>query len=705
MNAHHRERPDPIAVFLEPWASMDDDALLAHFRGARAPVFYSVADPQETRADRIDAILEGRFTFNQETHRLGEPIDWLRNPSVDVEWHILLHKFYYAVGLGMAWERTGQARYPRRWVELIDGWMRQVPPGFIAADVTGRRVQNWIYSYHHFVAGAGGAVGAAAPVPADFHRRLLCSIHEQVSHLHAHLTPKRNHRTLELYAIFLAAIVFPEFREAASWRDFALAQIVRNMDEDLLPDGVQCELSTDYHHLVLKNYLNVRRLASLNGIAVPAAMDAHLNRALDFSLHVHKPDGQVPSLSDGDVRSYRDLLALGAELYDRDDLRFVASAGRQGTAPAQRVAHFPDSGYTVVRGDWVDEARAFEDAPYLVFDCGPLGEGNHGHFDCLSLELAAHGRSLVVDPGRYTYSEAGETNWRVAFRSTAAHNTVCVDGRPQTSYLPKAVKPGTRHAAGTVRHKISGPAPEAALLERVHLARFDLLRGVAKSHEYPVSHERWVLFVDQTYWLVSDRLVPAGPGRTPSAHEFVLTWQLGAAAHDRCRSVDEANAHRLESPGLTILQPARPGQSVALEAGWVSETYGEKQAAPVLRSRVPGVAARFDTMLWPWRTHAPSVSVSDCPTHSLDSAAPDCPPALAVHVDRAGDGFTDTWWQAGDWVGQSCRIGDLHFSGRWVFWRTDSRGELVWLRTHAGAWYDLRADGVARHPGSATVPA
>ena len=32
--------------------------------------------------------------------------------------------------------------------ELIDGWIAQTPPGFIAADVTGRRVQNWIYSLH-----------------------------------------------------------------------------------------------------------------------------------------------------------------------------------------------------------------------------------------------------------------------------------------------------------------------------------------------------------------------------------------------------------------------------------------------------------------------------------------------------------------------------------------------------------------------------
>ena len=110
-----------------------------------------------------------------------------------------------------------------------------------------------------------------------------------------------------------------------------------------------------------------------------------------------------------------------------------------------------------------------------MFDCGPLGEGNHGHFDALSFELAAHGRSLVVDPGRYTYSEAVDAidgvNWRPHFRGTAAHNTVCVDGRSQTRYAPKPIKGASRHAPGSVRHKIAGPAPLTELVEGVDSAR------------------------------------------------------------------------------------------------------------------------------------------------------------------------------------------------------------------------------------------
>ena len=404
-------------------------------RAPRAGAYFPVPDAEETRPEKIEAITQDRFELNGETHHLPAPIAWTKNPSDDLEWHILLHKFYYGVGLGMAFERSGEQRYARKWVELVDSWIAQTPVGFIAADVTGRRVQNWIYAYHYFV-----LRGRDAGFDPAFHRRLLASIHEQVEFLCGNLAPARNHRTLELYAVFLAGVAFPEMHSAARWRAFALKLLVENMRTDLLPDGVQCELSTDYHHLVLKNYLNVRRLAKLNSIEVPREMDEHLLRALEFSVHAHKPDGIVPSLSDGDACSFRELLMQGYELYGRPDMLYVATGGARGSAPARRSVLFPDSGYAIVRSGWGSAAEPFADAQYLILDCGPLGAGNHGHFDCLSFELAAFGRSLVLDPGRYTYSEAGDINWRVAFRGTAYHNTVTVDGRNQTRYVPSVLK-------------------------------------------------------------------------------------------------------------------------------------------------------------------------------------------------------------------------------------------------------------------------
>ena len=85
--------------------------------------------------------------------------------------------------------------------------------------------------------------------------------------------------------------------------------------------------------------------------------------------------------------------------------------------PDERNVSFPDGGYHVQRSGWDPEAR------FLIFDCGPLGDGGHGHYDLLSFEAHADGRPLVLDPGRGSYSEA-PPNLRRWFRGTAAHNTV-----------------------------------------------------------------------------------------------------------------------------------------------------------------------------------------------------------------------------------------------------------------------------------------
>lgn len=652
-------------IFLPAFAGMDDATLLAHFRAPRPVHYFPVPDFDETRPSKIAGIMNGRFEFNGETRVLPDPVDWLHNPSDDVEWHILLHKFYYAVGLGMAFGASGDARYAWRWMELIDGWIARTPPGFIAADVTGRRVQNWIYSYHYFVTDSPkNAVSAA------FHRRLLASIHEQVEYLCANLTAARNHRTLELYAIFLAAVVFPEMRRAAFWRDFALERIADNIRSDLLPDGVQCELSTDYHQLVLKNYLNVRRLAACNDIPVPADMDAAIVRALEFSLHVHKPDGIVPSLSDGDARSFLELLGQGAELYRREDFRYVATGGREGTPPAQRVAHFAASGYTIVRSHWGEGGRRFADAHYLSFDCGPLGAGNHGHFDCLSFELAAHGRSLVVDPGRYTYSEAGDINWRVRFRSTAAHNTVCVDGRDQTLYLPRPIKEPSRHAHRSVRHKVSGPAPDAQLHERVETADLVLLQGVARSHAYDAVHSRRIVFVDGCYWIVSDWL------DAPSEHDYALRFQLGEAAQDTLQVVQD-DGPRVRSPGLLIAQPPDAHVAVAVEDSFVSYRYGEKLAAPRVCFSTRGARAGFDTVLLPWCDAAPALRVTRLAVHGRDGAGEASGTALRIESHAAGQAIRDIWFHVRDGSPGEWRFGDYRFHGRWLWLREDEAGRVL----------------------------
>lgn len=650
-----RQGPLPMlrSLLLPPWSGLDDEALRDGLGRRVAARFDPRADTEHATRAQADAVLARCFDYCGEVHRLGDPIDWLENPSEDIEWHILLHKFYFAVALGFAFRETRERCYLDGWIELTESWITQTPPDFIATDVTGRRVQNWVYAWHCF------ATDPSAPIPPAFQARFFASLHAQVEHLCANLHPGRNHRTLELAAIFLAAVAFPELRSAALWREFALAEIVRNIDTDLLPDGVHCELSTDYHHLVLRNFLSVRELARRNGIAFPAGADRRLQRALDFALHARRPDGFVPSFSDGDVHDYGELLDQGDLLFGRPDLRYSFTRGAGGTAPPARVAAFPDAGYYFARSGWGEHGDAISDERYLAFDCGALGAGNHGHLDVLSVELAAFGHPLVVDPGRFTYHEGGDINWRVVFRGTAAHNTVQVDGREQTRYEP-----------GPNRYRIRGPAPAATLIDFVSTAQFDLLHGEARSFEYDVVHERRIAFVAGSYWIVSDTL------RAPERHVYDLRWHLSDEAEGRTDLSGDAAVVRVQAPHVLLLATAGTGTRAALDTGFVSRRYGEKLPAPVLRLSRTAAATTFHTVIVPFAGGAPQVVVAEGVPATGDGSgsAGVVRRTLVVRIGEGGPAHTDTWsfteWHAEAGEGRPA-------TADWTFERHDSSNRCL----------------------------
>ena len=101
---------------------------------------------------------------------------------------------------------------------------------------------------------------------------------------------------------------------------------------------------------------------------------------------------------------------------------------RLAPAPEPGSQVFPDGGLQVLRGA----------GAVVTVSAGPQGQrgvGGHSHNDKLSFELHLDGRPLIVDPGSPTYTRsAAERN---AFRSTAAHNTLEVDGQELTPLDPQ----------------------------------------------------------------------------------------------------------------------------------------------------------------------------------------------------------------------------------------------------------------------------
>jgi uncharacterized heparinase superfamily protein len=119
-------------------------------------------------------------------------------------------------------------------------------------------------------------------------------------------------------------------------------------------------------------------------------------------------------MPDGDVPLFNDCSLVGV---DRIDLL------KPTPRTPDRLVVLRETGYAVMRPD---------DRIHLVADVGnpcPPDLPAHAHADCLSFELAVDGDRVIVDPGVSTYEPGPQRDWE---RSTAAHNTIEIDGRNQT---------------------------------------------------------------------------------------------------------------------------------------------------------------------------------------------------------------------------------------------------------------------------------
>ncbi|MEA2385108.1 MAG: hypothetical protein QOH72_5079 [Solirubrobacteraceae bacterium] len=613
-------------------------ALRDEHRIAPRPVFCVIGKSYRDRGIAEDACT-GRFTNAGETVDVGTEPDWVGAAlPEDREWRIEWTKFYFGLDLAHAFAETGESRFLDAWQRLVASYLRQVPPGEgldDTSDVAARRVQNWVYAWAAFAAAPG------FPGLRDgLDRELLDGIREHVAFIRENLTAERNHRTLELYAVLVVALALPQVDADGALLALATEELHANLLADVRPDGVHREQSTHYHCIALRSFLGARENARRFGLTLPAGFDAHLARACEFAMHSHRPDGSIPALSDSDTGSYGDLLALAADLLEREDFRYAATGGAAGTPPQRRWPSFPHGGYHVQRSGWGDRGRALRDERFLIFDCGPLGDGGHGHYDLLNVEIAADGRALVLDPGRFTYDER-DPNLRHWFKGTAAHNTVVVDGLDQTPYRRGKPRKGT--------------IARGRLVERHGAPGLDLLHGEATSTCYDAVHRRRVAFVSDQYWVIEDRLAADTP------HRYDLRFHLAPDAWERVEVTRVGGGFVVRAPGVALLVAG--AAEPAIEPGWIAPEYGVRHRAPVVSIVAEGAAdATFTTLV------APLADGAEAPSLRVDSAGD------LTTLDITGDGFSDTLCWSDE--GTPLDLGPLQCRAAAGFIRSDAEGPV-----------------------------
>jgi hypothetical protein len=435
----------------------------------------------------------------------------------------------------------------------------------------------------------------------ELHRDLLVALCRNARFIEHNLSTyfsRNTHLLGEALALFFTGLLCPQLNGALRWQRIGWNIILQEADHQVHPDGGYFERSSYYHTYALDLFLHARVLAARNHIAIPARLDRTIESMLDY-LALLACGGPVPSFGDDDggrlfdpprnhPEHLSDPLSTGAVLYSRGDWKAVAAGLSEetlwllGPSGVDRFDTLPlleprwDSRAFPASGTYLMRSQGLR----LTAQAGRFGRGNcgHCHADALSLTVAADGNEWLTDRGTFTYT--GSAKWREAFRGTAAHNTVVIDGENQASSSAPFAWENTPQVK--VEHWWAGKS-------------FDLL--VASHTGYlrlasPVLHRRTVFFLKRHFWLVIDTIQGGGE------HLVEINWHA-------LRSPAEPWSSRLEvnSPGqgsFGVIPTLDDQWSAKWTTDWHSVCYGQKQQAPVLRASArTSLPAEFATLLVP----------------------------------------------------------------------------------------------------------
>jgi uncharacterized heparinase superfamily protein len=334
--------------------------------------------PEDERAiERAAEVIAGRFTFLGETRARS----WDAADASHL-WRFHLHYFDYLRDLAIFALHRDRATAYATFRDLVTSWIdthTRLDGDAWHPYTISLRIVNWCEAAIVF-----------HPEP-DLAARLHESIAAQAEFLSHHLEyDVRGNHLLENARALLRAAEFFDGDAPRQWRRIATKLLEREIPEQILADGGHFERAPGYH-------LRVMDVLRDCGVDV--------TRMREFLDAIVPPNGRLPLLKDT-VRDPSVILSRFAQ-DDGGGSHWLAS-----------------SGYAVMR----DDARG----DHLIADFGrvcPDYLPAHAHADMFSYELTIGGQPVIVDSGVFEYAE-GE--WRTWFRSTAAHNTVEIDGRDQS---------------------------------------------------------------------------------------------------------------------------------------------------------------------------------------------------------------------------------------------------------------------------------
>lgn len=389
-----------------------------------------------------DDVCNNKFLFDMpwDLERTEEPvhfdgkINWLYMLNGDKEFIYQINRHGFLLHLGQAYWLTGDDKYAKKYCELLNSWLDDVPRKD-GKDTTWRtlevgiRLDNWVKALPYI---------EGTPFYTDeLKQKVEKSIDEHIdvlvnSHNPFHITS--NWGIIQDEALFVGASLNNDTEKM----QIAVDRLTKETELQVMDDGVHSEQSCGYHNAVLVCLLTVYYTAKKVDFDLPKTLVDNILKLASVNKKWLKPNGHHPLFGDSDDNDIRDILGRCAILFDDEEFKYLAydvldydtswyygvegiekfnSLGKK--EPEFLNSFMQDSGNYVLRSDWSNKAN-------WLFMHNSFTGGGHAHADKLHFDLAIKGEDVLVDAGRYSYLNNAK---RQFVKEPQGHNTFVLDNK------------------------------------------------------------------------------------------------------------------------------------------------------------------------------------------------------------------------------------------------------------------------------------
>ncbi|OYX82597.1 MAG: heparinase [Flavobacteriales bacterium 32-34-25] len=509
----------------------------------------------------------------------GKDINWQYRPVQDQLLTTFLHRTAFWEPLGIVYRSTGDEQYAKEWIFQVRDWIKKNKQGAYPDDkdfawkafVVSFRLNHWSAYFNMFI-------NSPHFTPA-FLMEFLNSYHEQANFVITNYTDIGNHRLYEALHLMYAGSSFPEMKEATSWRKSGIVILNEEINKQLLPDGVQFELSPSYHIGTIKIFLDALQIAQLNS-AEKEFPESYHNLVEKMVLAIGNysfPDYTFPLYGNAFLTNKELMLKnykLWAKVFPENKvIQYYATDGASGKKPDYLSGRLPNAGFYAFRNGWDMKATVMQ------IKAGPPAEF-HAHPDNGNFVLWVKGRDFTPDSGSFIYANVGnqENSKRDWYRSTKAHQTLTIDNKNIEN--------------------------NAQLQKWETSTNLDILSYSNPSYK-DLNHQRTFLFIDKTFFVIIDRAIGTAKGNL--GIHYNLKEDSKATANTSNNSIITNYA---DGNNLLIQLLNKDKVSLKEESSFVSYVYQQETPRPAFifeKIKNDDKTEDFISLVYPYNGNVPPI--------------------------------------------------------------------------------------------------